>query len=40
MDKNIIQIKYISTVEIIADILIKLVGRVKFNAFIKKMSMA
>ena len=39
VNKNIIQIEYIPTVEIIADALIKPVGQVKFNAFIKKMGM-
>ena len=38
VDKDIIQIKYISRVDMIADTLIKPVGRVKFNAFIKEMS--
>ena len=40
MDKDIIQIKYISTAEIITDVLTKFVGQVKFDAFIKKMGMA
>ena len=40
VDKNIIQIKYVSTAEIIADALTKPVGRVKFDAFIKGIGMA
>ena len=40
VDKNIIKIEYISTAEIIIDILIKLVRQVKFDIFIKGMSIA
>ena len=40
VDKDIIRMEYISTAKIIADILTKPVGRVKFDAFIKEMSMA
>ena len=39
VDKNIIRMEYVPTVEIIADALIKPVGRVKFDAFIKGMGM-
>ena len=40
VNKDIIQIKYIPTAEIIIDALTKPVGRVKFDAFIKGMGMA
>ena len=40
VDKDIIRIEYILIAEIIADTLIKPVGRVKFDAFIKRMGMS
>ena len=40
VDRDIIQMEYVSTTEMIADALIKPVGRVKFDAFIKGMGMA
>ena len=40
VDRDIIWMKYVPTVEIIADVLIKFVGRVKFDAFIKGIGMA
>ena len=39
VNKNIIQMEYIPTAEIIADTLIKPVGWVKFDVFIKEMGM-
>ena len=39
VDKDIIWMEYVLTVEIIADALIKPVGRVKFDVFIKEMGM-
>ena len=38
VDKDIIQMEYVPTAEMIVDALIKPVGRVKFDAFIKGMS--